>query len=235
MRHRGYPPSSHAAIAAIWIAGLIDLLARWVELDERYQGGVPESEAVRVAGPGRVPLIFSAPHSVRHLRRGVEKKADIRTGGLAEVLAEATGGLAVTSLGKLAADPNWDSEPTPFRERVLALLEPETLVIDLHGMGGAHGPDVVLGLGPAPTAHARAAAGAIADSLQRSGLVVSFGHPFPATHPGTVTATVQAAGGSALQVEVSARRRRPLREPEMTRPLVEALAGWAGAAYPPET
>jgi hypothetical protein len=216
---------------------LSDLLARWVELDTRYQGGVPETEEVRVAGRGDVPLLFSAPHSVRHLRRGEEKKADIRTGGLAELLAEVTGGVAVTSLGKLAADPNWDSEPTPFRERLLGLLGPRTIVIDLHGMGAGHHADAVIGLGPAPTQAASEAAAALSAVFAAHGLVAKVGHPFPATHPGTVTATVQAAGGSALQLELSARRRRPLREPGMTRPLVSALVAWAeeaaAAAQPP--
>lgn len=204
-----------------------DLLARWVALDERYQGGVPETEAVRVSGEGRVPLVFSAPHSVRHVRRGLEKKADIRTGGLAELLAEMSGGLAITSLGKLAADPNWDSEPTPFRERLLAVLLPETTVLDIHGMGPGHRADAVIGLGPAPTAASREAAEALAAALADQGLEASFGHPFPATHPGTVTATVQSVGGTALQLELSARRRRPLREPGMTGPLVTALISWA--------
>jgi phage replication-related protein YjqB (UPF0714/DUF867 family) len=209
------------------LAGVSDLLARWVALDERYQGGVPETEAVRVTGDGRVPIIFSAPHSVRHLRRGIEKKADIRTGGLAEVLAEATGGLAITSLGKLAAAPNWDSGPTPFRERLLDLLRPEGIVLDLHGMGAGHRADAVIGLGPAPTPASRSAAEALAAVLGEQGMTASFGHPFPATHPGTVTASVQAAGGTALQLELSARRRRPLREPGATGPLVTALVAWA--------
>jgi hypothetical protein len=209
---------------------MIDLLERWVELDERYQGGVPETEAVRVAGRGVVPLVFSAPHSVRHVRRGEEKKADIRTGGLAELLAEVTGGLAVTSLGKLAADPNWDSEPTPFRERLLGLLGPSTIVLDLHGMGPGHHADGIIGLGPAPSQAASDAAVALAAAFAEHGLVAKVGHPFPATHPGTVTATVQAAGGTALQLELTARRRRPLREPDMTRPMVAALVAWAQAA-----
>lgn len=206
---------------------MIDVCSRWVALDERYQGGVPETEEVRVVTGRGAPLVFSAPHSVRHLRRGVEKKADIRTGGLAELLAELVGGTAITSLGKLAADPNWDSDPTPFRGRLLALLRPNVLVLDIHGMDAAHDPDVILGLGPSPDATSLEAVGRLEAALAERGLASSRGRPFPATHPGTITAAVQAAGGRALQLEVSARRRRPLRDAAAAEPLVSAIVAWA--------
>ena len=61
-------------------------------------------------------------------------------------------------------------------------------------------------------------------------MTVRAGHPFPATHPGTVTSTVQAAGFSALQVELAARRRRPLRDPEGALPLLTAIVAWAAVA-----
>lgn len=209
---------------------MTDLCARWAALDARYQGGVPETEDVRLAGAGLAPLVFSAPHSVRHLRRGVEKKADIRTGGLAELLAELTGGLAVTSLGKLAADPNWDAEPTPFRERLLSRVRAGTLVLDVHGMDVRHDADAVIGVGPAPDRETLSQVERLAAALETYGLVSRIGGPFPAVHPGTVTAAVQAAGGRALQLELSARRRRPLREPAASLPVVLALAEWAAGA-----
>ena len=204
-----------------------EVCARWAELDERYRADAPVTEEVRVAVHGSTGLVFSAPHSVRHRRRGAEKAADIRTGGLAELLAEATGGTAVTSLGRLAADPNWDAEPTPFRRRLLAVLPARALVLDLHGMGDAWGADAVIGLGPAPTPAVRSAAAALAEALAARGLDARLGHPFPATHPGTVTAAVQAGGGAALQLELAARRRRPLRDPEASLLAVGAVLEWA--------
>jgi len=81
-----------------------ELLAEWIALDERYQGDRPGARAVRVLKAGEAAVVFTAPHAVRHLRRGQLKKADIRTGGLAELLALRTGGAAVTSLGRLALE-----------------------------------------------------------------------------------------------------------------------------------
>lgn len=208
---------------------LTGICPRWAELDERYRAGAPETEEVRVAAHGAAGLVFSAPHSVRHHRRGAEKAADIRTGGLAELLAELTGGIAVTSLGRLAADPNWDSDPTPFRRRLLAAMPAAAIVLDLHGMGDGWGVDAVIGLGPAPTATVRSAARALGAAFEARGLEARIGHPFPAVHPGTVTAAVQAAGGDALQLELAARRRRPLRDPEASSLAVRALLDWAEA------
>ena len=58
------------------------------------------------------------------------------------------------------------------------------------------------------------------------GLVARTGAPFDATWPGTITATVQVAGGTALQVEVAGRARRPTTRPETTAPLLGALPEW---------
>jgi hypothetical protein len=210
-----------------------DPLATWIALDERYQGDRPSTREVRVVRYGPCPLVFTAPHSVRHHRHGVLKKADIRTGGLAELLAQEAGGLAVTSLGRLAADPNFDRGPTPFRDRLLAELQPGMLVLDLHGMEDRHGLDAVIGLGVRPDARSEWAAAELERRLAARGLSVRAGHPFPASHAGTVTSTVQVAGFSAVQVELAAARRRPLRAPEATLPLVEALLAWAAAATAP--
>jgi hypothetical protein len=204
-------------------------LAEWIALDERYQGDRPGARAVRVVRAGQAPLVFTAPHAVRHLRHGVLKKADIRTGGLAELLAVRTGGTAVTSQGRLAVDPNFDHGITPFRARLLAELRPGRLVLDLHGMHDRHGLDAVIGLGARPDQRSELAAAALEQALAQAGLSVRFGHPFPASHPGTVTSTTQAAGFSALQVELAAGRRHPLREPERALALVAALLDWAAA------
>lgn len=207
------------------------LCARWIELDRPYRADPPPAEAVRLARYGGRRLVVTAPHAVRHRRRGLDKPADLRTGGLAELLAERLGGTALGSVGRLGSDPNWDAPPTAFRTRlleVLAAMRAPALVLDLHGMGDAWGADAVIGLGPAPSRRALAAGLDLRDGLAAAGLATAVGAPFAATHPGTVTACAQGAGADAIQLELAARRRRPLRDPAGSEPVLEALLAWAG-------
>jgi hypothetical protein len=152
------------------------------------------------------------------------KQADMGTGGLAEALAELTGSTALTVVGRQTGDPNWDVELGAFKQAVLARRD--LVVIDLHGFREERAEDLILGLGPAPTAGVRELADRLLAVAAQHGLVARCGAPFDATWPGTITATVQVAGGIALQVEVAGRARRPLTRPETTAPLLAALLDW---------
>jgi hypothetical protein len=152
------------------------------------------------------------------------KQADMGTGGLAEALAELTASSALTVVGRQTGDPNWDVEIGAFKEQVLAL--PGRVVIDLHGFREERPEEIIIGLGPAPSAAVRELAGRLMAVATKHGLVARCGAPFDATWPGTITATVQVAGGTALQVEVAGRARRPTTRPETTRPLLGVLLEW---------
>ena len=186
--------------------------------------GTDELDLLRIAGPGTGPYLFTAPHSVRSIRRGVEKQADMGTGGLAETLAELTGSTALTVVGRQTGDPNWDVELGAFKREVLA--RPGLTVVDIHGFREERAEDLIIGLGPAPTAAVRELARRLIVIAGEHGLVARTGAPFDATWPGTITATVQVAGGTALQVEVAGRARRPTTRPETTAPLLSALLEW---------
>lgn len=207
----------------------------WSEREAIYRAtehrGSEEIDALRLSGSGRLgSYLFTAPHSVRTLRRGEPKQADMGTGGLAEALAEITGNLALTALGRQSGDPNWDLGEGPFKRRVL--LHRVRAIVDLHGFRGEGPEDLILGLGPAANAASRNLAARLLASARRQGLVARTGPPFDATWPGTITATVQAAGGTALQVEVAGGRRRPRTRPADAQPLLAALLAVFG---PPET
>jgi len=146
------------------------------------------------------------------------------TGGLAETLAELTGSTALTVVGRQSGDPNWDVELGVFKQAVLE--RPGLVVVDVHGFRAELEEDLIVGLGPAPTSSTRELAERLIDRARKAGLVARTGKPFDATWPGTVTATVQVAGGAALQVEVAGRRRRPVTRPESTAPLLGVLLEW---------
>jgi hypothetical protein len=146
------------------------------------------------------------------------------TGGLAETLAELTSSVALTVLGRQTGDPNWDVEIGPFKQAVLD--RPGLVVIDLHGFREELAEDLILGLGPAPSPVVRDLAERLLAKAADQGLVARTGKPFDATWPGTITATVQVAGGMALQLEIGGRGRRPRTRPETTTPVLAALLEW---------
>ncbi len=174
---------------------------------------------MRVTGNGESSLVFTAPHAIRALRATDEWRADYGTGGLAECLAEAMGGLAITAWGRQTGNANRDVEAGPFKVELERRLRPGTLVLDLHGMRDEWGPDLIIGLGPSSDDRSRE----LAAALRACGLSVAAGPPFDACHPGTITSFVQRSGGCALQIEVASRRRRPRTVPEPAAELGAAL------------
>ena len=148
------------------------------------------------------------------------------TGGLAETLAELTASTALTVIGRQTGDPNWDVEIGAFKREVLR--RPGLVVVDLHGFREDLPEDLSVGLGPAPTPAVGALAARLLSVAATHGLRARTGRPFDATWPGTITATVQVAGGVALQLEVAGRGRRPRTRPETTAPLLAALLEWLG-------
>jgi len=180
-------------------------------------------DALRLTGtPGR--YLFTATHSVRSIRRGQPKQADMGTGGLAETLAELTASEALTVIGRQTGDANWDVEIGAFKQAVLA--RPGVIVVDLHGFREELQDDMITGLGPAPNQAIRELASGLVAATTRHGLVARTGKPFDATWPGTITATVQVAGGVALQLELGSRVRRPRTRPDATAPMLAALLDW---------
>jgi hypothetical protein len=203
-------------------------LELWARRELPYRAtehkGTEELDLLRVCGHGTGRYLFTAPHSVRSIRHGVVKQADMGTGGLAEALAELTGSTALTVIGRQTGDPNWDVELGAFKREVLSRAA--LVVIDIHGFREERAEDLILGLGPAPTAAVRALAERLIAVAAAHGLMARTGAPFDATWPGTITATVQVAGGIALQVEVAGRARRPVTRPQTTAPLLAALLAW---------
>jgi hypothetical protein len=207
---------------------LTSALELWAERELVYRAtehrGTDDPDALRLTGPGFGRFLFTAPHSVRSLRDGIEKQADMGTGGLAETLAELTASTALTVTGRQTGDANWDVEIGAFKRAVLE--RPGLVVIDVHGFRAELEEDLIVGLGPTPNALTCQLAEELIAAARKVGMVARTGKPFDATWPGTVTATVQVAGGTALQLEVAGRRRRPLTRPESTGPLLGVLLEW---------
>ena len=79
-----------------------------LNLEQKYKanGYYHESNDILLI-QGSIPVMVSAPHSVKHLRNESIKNEDMLTGGIAEYLGAITGCHVITNLSSLL-DPNYD-------------------------------------------------------------------------------------------------------------------------------
>lgn len=219
-----------------------DLAARWLALEQifsqdGYDGGEvsltapmgvsvsePTPGLLEITGATRPRVVVTAPHATNHERAGAGKVADRGTGGLAVLLAEATGCTALVALGT-SGDANYEEEH-PLKTR-LAELRP-AIVIDLHGMRSRPESDVDLGTGTGSVPSGVVAA------LDASDLRVTTNEIFDAMRPTTVTSFAQSLGISAVQVEIGAHLRPPTgATPELVRLVTELVAAIEQPELPP--
>jgi len=183
--------------------------------------------------PGTLPVLVSAPHAVRHIRRKAIKQSDIFTGAIACLLQQITGChvLAVTRL--YGGDPNWD-QPCLYKERLAGIVAEKgiRMVIDLHGAGGDHPFDLELG-----TMHGASLCGRegflplIEAACREAGLCrIAVDQVFTAAGQATVTAfTAGKLGIPAVQVELNRRYRAPQQNGTAFLQGINALAGMTTA------
>lgn len=97
---------------------------------------------------GNIPILISAPHTVKQLRNGEYKKADIYTGALAKVLQEATGAHLIYK-ASTNGDENHTTEETEYRKKIKEIVEKNNIkiVLDLHGMLSSRDSDIDIGTG----------------------------------------------------------------------------------------
>lgn len=85
---------------------------------------------------GRIPILISAPHSVRHFRKKQIKSSDEFTGSLGYLLQQITGchTIAVTKL--YGGDPNWDY-PCLYKDAIEHITKEHKIkvILDIHGAG----------------------------------------------------------------------------------------------------
>jgi phage replication-related protein YjqB (UPF0714/DUF867 family) len=193
---------------------LLDHVAIWDAAEnmfsvERYMGAAA-ADTVHTQY-GEVPILFSAPHAVAHLREGFLKLADLGTGGLAIALAQVTGGYAVAQAGMATRDANWYADSTYKTYLDKLTVHADTVhadtVIDLHGMKDAYGVDVCIGTGRYSIASLDLLASLI-EVLTDAGLRISINDPYDAMREDTVTSYCQRQGVQAIQLELSRTTRR---------------------------
>lgn len=95
---------------------------------------------------GSKPVLITAPHSVRHVRKKKIKPSDIFTGSIAYFLFELAGCHSLALAKSYNGDPNYDQVCT-FKEKIKEICSKNDikLVIDIHGASRERPFDVDLG------------------------------------------------------------------------------------------
>ena len=204
------------------------LLSDWLQREGQYRansyrGAARPGEILFAKGQSGV--LVTASHSVAQVREATRKKPELRTGGLAELVAARSGASALTALASGTGDPNWDREH-PFKRPLESLRGEHQIVLDLHGMDDCYGVDVCIGSGSGS-----ALSGPLVEtcraSAEAAGLRVTINRPFSASRSSTITSTAQRLGYTAAQLEIAAGRRNPVRAPEESLQLVRWLIEFA--------
>jgi hypothetical protein len=84
---------------------------------------------------GNIPILISAPHGARHLRKGKWKEEDEYTASIAIKLAEATGAHVIYVKNKTYEDPNYIKR-TRYKDTIREIVQNDGIkfLIDLHGV-----------------------------------------------------------------------------------------------------
>jgi phage replication-related protein YjqB (UPF0714/DUF867 family) len=153
---------------------------------------------------GDSPILFVAPHGVRHIRATGSGGAEIGTAGLAEAMAERCKGMSLATLSRTTFAPR---ELSPISDILLSLDLPNLLVIDLHGMSNRYQTDLCVGTSIERSPLVKQLAEQIQFDCAKLNLHSSINYPYAALTDPTIAHFVQSRGGHALQIELALRLR----------------------------
>lgn len=113
------------------------------EYNQKYDRNQKSYEVIE----GNIPILISAPHSVRQLRNGKIKGKDLNTGPIVIEIANQTKCFAIYKLFNNQDDANYDIEKNDYKEEVLKIISENNikLFLDIHGAKDTNEFDIDIG------------------------------------------------------------------------------------------
>lgn len=177
---------------------------------------------------GKIPVLLSAPHAVRHKRKNKVKGADIKTGAIVEYLCSATGCYGIVRTYYDNDDPQQDFEGSgmEYKEEIIHILRQNDigLFIDIHGANNTHDWSFCLGTNDgAHIAGAEKTVEQLKKELEKLGKVAVDAKGFKASKRGNVSLyAAQHTSIPCIQLEISCEFRN---KSEKLEQLLEILEG----------
>ena len=107
------------------------------KFDELLNTKMPSFEIIE----GKIPILISAPHSVRQFRNGKIKAKDSYTGAIAIILQKEINCYCIYKTKNNNDDANYDLENNNYKEELLKIINKNKikLLLDIHGASDRYG------------------------------------------------------------------------------------------------
>lgn len=118
----------------------------WIEFEEEIRVGKIESKAGYLHYSGSVPVLITAPHSVKQVRNGVSKWAEERSASLTKCISSDLDCHGLIKTMCREDDANFDSS-NYFKDKIHEMIDREgiVLLLDLHLMSDKRNYNADLG------------------------------------------------------------------------------------------
>ena len=191
----------------------------WTELEQLYSENAYNGHGINnevFLEQRSSDLLFIAPHALNHFRKNKVKRADLRTGALAELLAMEFNASALIPRGIIPAQDDWGLREDNFRLKLDEAVNSNTFALDLHGMKNTGDIEICLGTGPYPSERVMEFASQFSLELSEYNAVINM-QGFAAKSDVTITSYLQtqALSVDCIQVEIARKFRQPHENPEV--------------------
>lgn len=199
------------------------------KFDEYENKPLKEEQTFEVI-EGKIPVLLSAPHSVRQLREGKIKGKDRYTGAITIELAKQTNSFAIYKTYNNQDDASYDIENNEYKEKVLELINKHNIKVflDIHGAKDTDEFDVDIGTDEKKNLNGKTQIlENLIKNLNEKGITkIGIDKKFKACTMHTLTKKIASSTNIAcMQIEIT-RKYRDLEQVEKMEKIINAIKSW---------
>lgn len=197
---------------------------------DEYENKLLKEEQTFEVIEGKIPVLLSAPHSVRQLREGKIKGKDRYTGAITIELAKQTNSFAIYKTYNNQDDASYDIENNEYKEKVLELINKHNIKVflDIHGAKDTDEFDVDIGTDEKRNLNGKTQIlENLIKNLKEKGITkIGIDKKFKACTMHTLTKKIASSTNIAcMQIEIT-RKYRDLEQVEKMEKIINAIKSW---------
>ena len=197
---------------------------------DEYENKLLKEEQTFEVIEGKIPVLLSAPHSVRQLREGKIKGKDRYTGAITIELAKQTNSFAIYKTYNNQDDASYDIENNEYKEKVLELIDKHNIKVflDIHGAKDTDEFDVDIGTDEKRNLNGKTQIlENLIKNLNEKGITkIGIDKKFKACTMHTLTKKIASSTNIAcMQIEIT-RKYRDLEQVEKMEKIINAIKSW---------